>query len=177
MALNAKKRLFIAEYLVDLNAGAAAKRAGYGKTQRSSEVYGSRLLLDDYEVAKAVAEAIEARAARTRITADRVLKELARIAFADLRSLVTWGPNGITIRDSDGLTDDDAATASEVTETTTGKQTTVKVKQIDKLPALRLIMQHLGMLDRATKGDEDDPDAGEMIAKDTDPETDDRGEA
>jgi phage terminase small subunit len=85
------------------------------------------------------------QSARTEITADRVVKELARIAFVDTRQVFTWGPNGVTLRDSSELTDDEAAVVSEVSETTTESGGTIKVKRFDKLKALELLGKHLGM--------------------------------
>lgn len=73
--LTDKQRRFVGEYLVDLNATAAAVRAGY-KNQDSG-----RQLIAKSHVAAAIAEAQNERSRRTNITADRVLNELASIAF------------------------------------------------------------------------------------------------
>ena len=79
--LTAKQDRFVEEYLVDLNATQAALRAGYSeKTARS--IGAENLSKPDIE--KAIADALEARRLRTEITQDRVLEELAAIAFAPL---------------------------------------------------------------------------------------------
>lgn len=86
--LTPKQARFVEEYLVDLNATQAATRAGYSpKTAYSA---GQRLL-KDVEVAAALATAMDARAQRTSITADRVVEELAKIGFSDIRKAVKWG--------------------------------------------------------------------------------------
>jgi phage terminase small subunit len=170
--LNAKKTQFVREYLVDMNAAAAARRAGY--SERTAGQQGFRLLQEP-EVAQAIQEAIDARSRRTEITADRVLRELARLAFADQRAVMTWGPGGIVLRPSEDLTDDEAAAVVEVSETVTGKQTTLRVKTADKLGALRMLGQHLGMFGGA--GAEKEASAEEIIGGDADPEVDDRGGA
>ena len=73
--------LFAQEYVVDFNATKAAVRAGYSeKTARSQ---GQRLLTN-VDIQAAVSEAIKARMARTFITQDRILLELAAAAFADM---------------------------------------------------------------------------------------------
>jgi phage terminase small subunit len=79
--LNASQERFVAEYLVDLNATQAAIRAGY--SAKTAEQQGSRLLRN-VQVAEAVAKAMEQRRERTTITQDRVLEELAILAFSDV---------------------------------------------------------------------------------------------
>jgi phage terminase small subunit len=81
--LNAKQRCFVLEYLVDLNSTRAAVRAGYSK--KTADVIGPRLL-GNVRVKEAVAKAVAERAARTEITADAVLKELALVGFAPIPS-------------------------------------------------------------------------------------------
>lgn len=70
--------VFVHEYLVDLNATRAARRAKYKKPH----VQGSRLL-KNVRVAAAIKKAQELRAERLEITADRVTQEIARLAFFD----------------------------------------------------------------------------------------------
>src|SRR5437879_2160483 len=84
--LTAKQQLFVKEYLVDLIATHAAIRAGY--SQRNAKQIGYNLLAKP-QVARAVAEAQAKRAEKLDITAERVLRELARIGFADPRKLFT----------------------------------------------------------------------------------------
>jgi phage terminase small subunit len=71
MALTAKQETFVREYLIDLNATAAAERAGY--SAKTAYSIGQRLL-KDVEVAQRVQFAMDERAKRTDITADYVLK-------------------------------------------------------------------------------------------------------
>ena len=72
--------------------------------------------------------------------------ELARIAFGDPRRVMSWGPGGVKLRPSAELADEEAAIVAEVGETTTEKGGSLRVKTVDKLGALRLLAQHLGML-------------------------------
>lgn len=76
MALTPKQAAFVREYLIDLNATAAAKRAGY--SQRTAHVIGPQNL-QKVEVAAAVKVAVEEQASRTLITADQVLLDIQRI--------------------------------------------------------------------------------------------------
>ena len=149
MALNEKQRRFAAEYLIDLNATQAATRAGYSKKTAYSQ--GQRLL-KHAEVQEAIQEGQRARAARTGITQDRVLQELGRVAFSDIRKL--FNKDGSL--KSPAELDDDTAAAIASMETLeefsgSGKDREFvgyarKVRTHGKVESLRLAMQHLGML-------------------------------
>lgn len=140
--MNPRQRRFVEEYLVDLNATRAAKRAGYAA--RSATDRGYRLLRKP-EIAAAVAKAQKKRAARTRVSADRVVTELAKVAFGDPRRLLSWGPGGVVLRDSAELTEAEAALVSEVSETRTAAGGTRKVKLHCKLAALNALGKHLAL--------------------------------
>lgn len=140
--MNPRQRRFVEEYLVDLNATHAARRAGYSAKWAATRGYR---LLRDPEVAAAVAEAQKARAARTRVSADKVVTELAKVAFGDPRRLLSWGPGGVVLRDSAELTEAEAALVSEVSETRTAAGGTRKVKLHCKLAALNALGKHLGL--------------------------------
>ena len=68
MSLTPKQERFVAEYLVDLNATAAAERAGYEHPNKQ----GPRMLVN-VGIAKAIASAQAKRSERTEITQDYVL--------------------------------------------------------------------------------------------------------
>ena len=80
MALTAKQKAFVQEYLVDLNATQAAIRAGYSK--RSAYSTGQRMLKND-EVQKAIQKAQKRREERTEVTQDYVIAKLREIAEKD----------------------------------------------------------------------------------------------
>ena len=142
MSLNPRQARFVSEYLVDLNASAAAIRAGYSPQSARSQAAD---LLTNPNIAAAIAEAQAARGRRTEVTADRVVLELARVAFGDPRRVMSWGPGGVRLRPSAELADEEAAIVAEVGETTTKEGGSLRVKTVDKLGALRLLGQHLGM--------------------------------
>jgi len=156
-SLNARQARFVEEYLLDLNATQAAIRAGY--SERSAEMTGSRLLRND-KVAVAVSTAQGNRSARTEITQDRIMQELAKIGFADMRKLIAWGekPAGmnedgtadwpVELISSAAIDDDTAAAISEVALTAQG----IRVKLHDKLSALEKMGKHLGMFTEKDAG-------------------------
>ncbi|MDQ1187013.1 terminase small subunit [Agrobacterium larrymoorei] len=82
--LNPRQRLFVEEYLVDLNASQAAIRAGY--SCKTAKVLGS-ILLKKVQVMEAVEQAKRERSERTQIHADWLLSRLAEEAVADIADL------------------------------------------------------------------------------------------
>lgn len=155
-----KQRAFVAEYLVDLNATQAAIRAGY--STKSAARIGVELL-NKTQVREAIAANQAKRAQRLDITADRVVSELAKIAFADPRDLMEWGPGGITLKSSSELTEEQAASVAEVSEMTTKNGRTIRLKKHDKLKALELIGNYIGMFERKNTEKEADRESGVLV--------------
>lgn len=143
-ALSAKARRFVDEYLIDLNATQAAIRAGYSPAAAHNQ--GSRLM-GRADVQAAIAAAQATRSRRTEITADRVVEELARVAFFDLRRV--FRPDGALIPVAD-LPEEVAAALASVDLATVAKgegavEHIAKIKAADKLRALENLARHLGM--------------------------------
>ena len=139
--LTPKQERFVAEYLVDLNATAAARRAGY-----SDPSYGRQVITKPH-VAAAIDAAKAARARRVEITADRVLQELGNIAFADMRELCRWDGERVTLVPSAELTEEQAAAIRTVRARRTTKRggTVVEVQSHDKVSALKVLADHVGV--------------------------------
>lgn len=148
--LTPKQAEFVRQYLVDLNATQAAIRAGY--SEKTGYSTGQRML-KNVEVQNAIAQAQVQRTKRTEITADRVVAELAKIAFADPRELMEWGPEGVKLKDSADLTEEQAASVAEVSETTTKDGGSLRLKKHDKVKALELLGRHLGMFTDKVKNE------------------------
>lgn len=161
MALNPNQQRFVEEYLIDLNATQAAIRAGY--EAKNADVTGPRLL-GHVGVGKAIADAMAERSVRTRVTADRVLTELARIGFGDIRHVVNWRANTcetgkqdeegvpetrsfneVELVGSDIIDHDAAAAIAEISQTKDGG---LKVKMHNKVAALQEMGRHLGVAQR-----------------------------
>lgn len=145
--LTPKQEAFVREYLIDLNATQAAIRAGYSEKTAYSQ--GQRLL-KNVEIAQALETAMAARSQRTEVTADRVLAELAKIGFGDIRKMFTESGSLVPVRELD----DDAAACLSSIEITTRKvrggdddevEEVSKLKLWDKRAALVDIGRHLGM--------------------------------
>lgn len=148
-----KQQRFVEEYLIDLNATQAATRAGY--SARTANEQGARLLAN-VSVRKHIEEAKARRSERVEITQDRVLKEIARIAFFDVRKLYREAGGGM--KDPHELDDDAAAVlvgvdVVEERQASGGEEDGAqslsyvkKAKLADKVAALTLAARHLGML-------------------------------
>lgn len=83
--LTDKQQRFVDEYLIDLNATQAAIRAGY--SAKTADQQGSRMLAN-VKVQQAIAERMAERSKRTGVNQDRVVLELAKVAF--LKISVIW---------------------------------------------------------------------------------------
>lgn len=136
-----RTELFCHEYVIDRNGGRAAIAAGYAKTGARNRAY---LLLESPEIQKRIRELTKRALDRADITAERVMLELGRLAFADARRLF----------DDDGaplpphkLTDDAAATVEAVDTATVEKDGvkthTHKVRvAVSKVQALGVLARH-----------------------------------
>ena len=138
--LNAKQVCFVDEYLVDLNATQAAIRAGY--SVHTAEDYAAQLLRKTH-VQEAIGKAKAARSRRTRIHADNILEELALIAFAKMGDFADWDDRGVTLKAGETI---DSRAVAEVRSSQNRYGTNISIKLHDKLGALKLLGQHLGIL-------------------------------
>lgn len=150
MALKGKRLLFVDEFVIDMNATQAAKRAGY--SEKTAGQMGHELL-KNVEIQAAISDAQARRSQRTEITQDRVLAELAKVGFSDIRNVVTGGGSLISIQDWDDETAGSIASV-EVVQRPSGEydddgkpimENVHKMRMWDKLNALEKLGKHLGM--------------------------------
>lgn len=133
-----KQKRFVEEYLIDLNATQAAIRAGYSPD--TAEQIGHQQLKKT-SVANAIAIEQAKRSKRTGVSQDRVVRELAKIAFANLPDIVNTF-DGSVIPSADR---DDLACIQSIKVKQTESMTEREVKLADKTRALELLGKHLGM--------------------------------
>ena len=140
--LSRKMERFCNEFIIDMSVTGAAVRAGY--SEKTAAQQGSRLLRKP-EVAALVRRLHKEKLDRVDLRAENVIKELATIAFSDVRSLL----------DSDGqlvpvhlLPDEAAASIASFDVTTAGNgQTRIsRIKTWNKVAALEQLCKHLGLL-------------------------------
>jgi phage terminase small subunit len=144
--LTPKQSIFVKEYLIDLNATQAAIRAGY--SEKTAYSIGEENLKKPV-IAAAIQEAMDKRGTRTEITADRVLEEIAKLAFFDPRKFFNPDGSPIPIQDLDDNTAM-ALSGIDVLEEYEGSGKdrvfvgyTKKFKLSDKKASLELLGRHL----------------------------------
>jgi phage terminase small subunit len=105
------QRLFIEAYLISKNATKAAIAAGF--SERSANNQGTRLMAND-----AIRAEIEARLASTfdryAITSDRIIRELAKIAFGNIGDFIAVQDGGSAIVDFGAATREQMASLKSI---------------------------------------------------------------
>lgn len=147
--LTQKQQAFCEEYLVDLNATQAAIRAGYSK--KTANVIGPENLSKPC-ISEYIQKNMDKRSARTEITADDVLNELAKMGFANMEDYTSVS-DGVLVADLSAVTRDQMAAVQEFTvdvrsEKGQGGENTdtvekFKFKLADKRGSLDLLGKHL----------------------------------
>ena len=139
--LTPMEAIFVREYLVDFDGAAALIRAGSTCKPGHSAQSAASMLLKKRSVALALNEALEKRLKRVDVKAEDVMREVARLAFADIRSILRWEGSTVTLKKSEDLSEDQAAAISEIKETDKG----LHIKLHDKTAALTLLMKHMNL--------------------------------
>lgn len=98
------------------------------------------------KVQQRIQELREKAAEANEVTIERIVAEVVKIAFANQRDLMNWGPQGVKLKSSDELTDEQAAAVSEVAESFSATGGSLKLKTHDKLGALRFLAELKGHL-------------------------------
>ena len=139
--LTDKQQRFVDEYLIDLNATQAAIRAGY--SVRTANEQGTQNLAK-LSIQDAISKKMAARSRRTGVNAERVVLELAKVAFAKMTDIVD--SNGKIKEDA---SPDDLACIESIkykeSDNEYGGSVEREVKIASKLKALELLGKHLGM--------------------------------
>lgn len=151
MKLTAKQIRFVDEWLIDFNGKQAAIRAGY--SAKTAEATAARLLRN-VKVQAEISRRQKDLQRRTEVTQERVVKELACVAFADATDYVQVetrtavkndGPElsyqTVTLKNTAELSPEQRAAIAGIKQGANG----VEVKLHDKIKALELLGRHIGM--------------------------------
>ena len=140
--LSRKQQRFVEEYLIDLNATQAAIRAGY--SVNNADKIGSELL-GKTRVSEEISIAIAERSKRTGINQDRVIEELAKLAFVNVSDVIDV--DTATVLPYAKAEDLACIQSVKVKRTTKGENTIEEreVKFYDKKDSLVQLGRHLGM--------------------------------
>ena len=155
--LKPKHRIFVDEYLKDLNATQAYIRAGYQVTQDVARRAAARLLTN-VDISRALKKALGKRLTRLEISNDKVLQEAAKIAFANMLDFLKIQEDGSAIVSLKDVTRAQAAALQElnfeedVSRTADGVVPVrkVKIKLADKRAALDLLGRYLKLFNTET---------------------------
>ena len=144
VALTAKQERFVQEYLVDLNATAAAIRAGYSP-KTANRIASENLSKPDIQIA--LQKARDDIQRRTKITQDMVIAEIAKLGFFDIRKLFDKDGKPLDISQLDDNTAA-ALVGLDVQDVSDSDGNYVgfikKYKMADKVKVLELLGKHLG---------------------------------
>lgn len=138
---SAKMLRFVDEYAIDLNATQAAVRAGY--SANGATVWGHKLRHDP-RLVPLIEKAIAGASRKARLTAERVLEEMARLALFDPAEMYDDAGNLLPVRQMPPHVR--AALASVEVETVGETKRTAKLKLWSKPDALRMLGQHFRLL-------------------------------
>jgi len=147
--LTYKQRRFCEEYIVDGNASQAGLRAGYSSGGIAQTAHNLLRLTD---VVDYIDELKAKQQERTQITADKVLGELYKMAFSDIRELFSETETGGTTLKSPLDLDEATAKAVQSIEVVTANvgtkdepeiEYTHKIKMVDKKSSAELLGKYL----------------------------------
>lgn len=134
--LTEKQKRFVAEYMVDLNATAAARRAGY------KDPNIGRQLITKNNVSAEIAKRREQLQSKLEITQETVLQELAAIAFANGTDFVTvTGAGLLCVKPTNEVAREKLPAIAGIKYNQMG----IEIKLHDKVRALELLGKHLGI--------------------------------
>lgn len=136
-----KQKVFADEYLIDLNATRAYRVAYPSVKKDETAAAAAARMLRNVKVAAYIQERMQERQKRTEITQDRVLQELAAIAFAKATDYAEIKNECVRIKDTAELNEQQVRALAGIEEGKFG----IKVKLNDKEKAIELIGRHLGM--------------------------------
>lgn len=137
-----KQKIFADEYLIDLNATRAYK-AAYPRVKNDNTAGASAArLLRNAKIAEYIKERMAERAERIEVSQDDVVKELAKIGFAQITDYVIVDDSGrVVIKPTLELEENKVGAIAGIKEGANG----IEIKMNDKVKALELLGRHLGM--------------------------------
>lgn len=151
--LTPKQKRFVEEYLIDLNATQAAIRAGY--SAKTANEQGAQNLAK-LSIAKAIQEAMDKRSKKAEITHEKVIAEIAKLAFADIRNIFDEYGNLLPVHMLPESISGSISSVEVVTSKIPGGEPTevehtARIKFWDKKGSLELLGRHLKLFTDKTE--------------------------
>jgi len=139
--LNPQQLKFVQEYIILGNATEAARRASY------AEKWADRIgpgLVGDCRVLAEINRQVTKTLSHHEVTKQRILTELARVAFSNMDDVAEWTASGIKLKDSKEIGKDKKAAVKDLIQKT-GSTNEIKIGLHDKLRALEILAKFLGL--------------------------------
>lgn len=143
-----QQRRFVTEYLRDFNATRAAERAGY--SPRSARHYGAKLARRPALLAEIERIAAQ-RETRILVDGERVVAELMRLAFSDIRDFLEAAGGTERLKPLDALSTKETAAIAALRPGDGARGPTLRLHA--KTQALRALARHVGLNERRHAAD------------------------
>ena len=142
---NTKEQQFVDEYLVDLN-GRRAYQVVYPESNNLTARVEACRFLTKPNISEAISSRRQELSAQVQVTQDEIVRELTRVGvMTNIEDYVTFGKDGVVLKESADLRRDQLAMIAEVSHTNSEFGPNIKFKLHDKLGALNSLARHLGM--------------------------------
>lgn len=139
--LTDKDRRFADEYVIDFDAKAAAIRAGYSEaTARNAAAWIHEEHPEKRELRELIDQKLARMSRRSGVTAERLIHELALVAFANIKDIVD-PDTGKLLND---ISREDAAAVCEVRVSSKG----CEVRMYDKMRAIEQLGERLNLFNK-----------------------------
>ena len=150
--LTPRETRFVHEFAKDVNAYEAAKRAGYHFT-KAEQAYE---LLEQPNIQYAVMLMLNAKDRTLDVTVQRVIEEMAQIAFANIGDFVDWNSGAVMVRAKNMIEQGKLGAIAEITEVTLPNgMTTIRFKLHNKLKALENLLAYAQEQEKTIEGESD----------------------
>lgn len=160
--LTPREALFVHEFMKDVNPAEAARRAGY---KNPSAEMGNALLARP-NIRQALLVAMSAKDRTLEVTVQRVIEEMAGIAFANIGDFVDWNGGAVMVRAKNMIEAEKLGAISEITEVTLPNgMTTIRFKLHNKLKALEDLLAYAQEQERALEGESDQSLSAELTRR------------
>lgn len=142
-----KQKVFINEYLRDFNGTQAAIRAGYSPKTARQTAYEN--LTKPY-IRQEVSKELERIYDEFKNDQDKIIRELAVVAFSKISDYLTILDEEITIKNSDEVPSEIIGAISEISiaDTKDGKRKSIKLH--NKIEALKMLVQYHRLFEEKT---------------------------
>lgn len=144
-SLTPKRIFFCKEYILDFNGTRAAKAAGY--TEKTAYSTASEIL-NIPEVQKYLQYLTSDRAKRLQVTADKIVQEIAKIAFANAEDLIDYFDGNVLFNDLHQMKFPEIIkniTVKEILKDGKRIGQIAKIEVYDKVKALELLGKHTAL--------------------------------